>query len=134
MLGIDARGAGSAAPVRDVLDAAGLAVTIGLAGLIVEGTAGPARVMLAIAFAFFAPGRAIVANWPRFAYWSEFGMSVVLSLAALTLLAMVMLWTGRWHPVGLFEAEAAVTAVALVTGMIRRHRARPGPAGPQDDG
>lgn len=130
VLGIDSRSVAPAAPVRDLLDTAGLAVSVGLAGLVAEGTAGPVRLLLTVAFAFFAPGRAIVTNWPRFAFWSEFGMSVVLSLAALTLLSMVTLWARWWHPVGLFEAEAAVTAVALAAGLIRRHRAAPAPPPP----
>jgi uncharacterized membrane protein HdeD (DUF308 family) len=99
-----------------------VAVAVGLLGLVLEGATGPARILLALAFAFFAPGRAVVTNWPRFAYWSEFGMSIVLSLAVLTLLATVTLWAHEWHPVGLFEVEAPATAVALVLGMIRRHQ------------
>jgi len=122
VLGIDGRRVGPTAPVRDLLDAAGVAVSVGLVGLVLEGATGPARILLVLAFAFFAPGRAIVTNWPRFAYWSEFGMSVVLSLAVLTLLATVTLWAGYWHPVALFKIEAPLTTVALVAGMIRRHR------------
>jgi len=114
--------------VRDLLDAVGMALSVGLLGLVVEGATGPARILLALAFAFFAPGRAIVSNWPRFAYWSEYGMSVVLSLAVLTLLATSTLWAHQWHPVGLFEIEAPMTAAALVAGMVRRHRGEPEPA------
>jgi hypothetical protein len=126
VLGIDGRSVRPTAPVRDLLDAAGVAVSVGLLGLVLEGATGPTRILLTLAFAFFAPGRAIVTNWPRFAYWSEFGMSVVLSLATLTLLATVTLWAHEWHPVGLFQVEAAVAAVALFIGVIRRHRGDPG--------
>lgn len=132
VLGIDVRSAAPTAPVRDALDAAGVAVSIGLLGLVLEGATGPARILLALAFAFFAPGRAIVTNWPRFAYWSEFGMSIVLSLAVLTLLATGTLWAHDWHPVGLFEIEAAPTILALVTGMVRRHRGEPATVADQD--
>jgi uncharacterized membrane protein YoaK (UPF0700 family) len=111
--------------VRDLLDAAGVAVSIGLLGLVLEGATGPARIFLALGFAFFAPGRAIVTNWSRFAYWSEFGMSIVLSLAVLTLLAAAALWAHEWRPIGLFEIEAPLTTVALVAGMIRRHWGEP---------
>jgi uncharacterized membrane protein HdeD (DUF308 family) len=107
-------------------------MSVGLLGLVVEGATGPARVLLALAFAFFAPGRAIVSNWPRFAYWSEYGMSIVLSLAVLTLLATATLWAHQWHPVGLFEIEAPVTAAALVAGVIRRHRGEPDAAPDQE--
>jgi uncharacterized membrane protein len=111
-------------PLRDLLDAAGVGVSVGLIGLVIEGGTGLARILLALAFAFFVPGRAIVANWPRFAYWSEFGMSIVLSLAVLTLLATVTLWAHMWHPIGTFEIEALLSVVALVASTIRRHRGR----------
>jgi uncharacterized membrane protein len=111
-------------PLRDLLDAAGVGVSVGLIGLVIEGGTGLARILLALAFAFFVPGRAIVANWPRFAYWSEFGMSIVLSLAVLTLLATVTLWAHMWHPIGTFEIEALLSMVALVASTIRRHRGR----------
>jgi hypothetical protein len=124
VLGIDWRGAGPVSPLRDLLDASGVTISVGLLGLILDGAAGPARILLAVAFTFFVPGRAIVTNWPRFAYWSEFGMSMVLSLALLALLATVALWAHEWHPVGLFQIEAPLSAVALVVGMIRRHRGR----------
>lgn len=130
VLGIDWRGAAPVSPLRDLLDAAGVTVSVGLLGLVVDGAAGPARILLAVAFAFFVPGRAIVTNWPRFAYWSEFGMSMVLSLALLALLATVTLWAHDWHPVGLFEIEAPLSAAALVVGMIRRHRGRDAEPGP----
>jgi hypothetical protein len=132
VLGIDGRSVGPTAPVRDLLDAAGVAVSIGLLGLVLEGATGPARILLVLAFAFFAPGRAMVTNWPRFAYWSEFGMSIVLSVAVLALLATVALWAHMWHPVALFEIEAPLTTTALVIGMVMRHLRQPGT--PAEDG
>jgi peptidoglycan/LPS O-acetylase OafA/YrhL len=122
VLGIDRRSAGPVSQLRDLLDAAGVAVCVGLIGLVIEGAVGPVRILLTLAFAFFVPGRAIVTNWPRFAYWSEFGMSIVLSLALLALVATVALWAHEWHPVGLFEIEAPLSVAALAVGMIRRHR------------
>ncbi|MGB6454236.1 MAG: hypothetical protein WBH47_07060 [Streptosporangiaceae bacterium] len=124
MLGIDRRSAAPVSPLRDLLDAAGVTLSVGLIGLVIEGAVGLPRILLALAFAFFVPGRAIMANWPRFAYWSEFGMSIVLSLAVLTLLATLALWAHRWHPVGMFEIEALLSVVALVVSMIRRHQGR----------
>jgi hypothetical protein len=133
VLGIDWRGAGPVSPLRDLLDAVAVTVSVGLLGLVIDGAAGPARILLAVAFAFFVPGRAIVTNWQRFAYWSEFGMSMVLSLALLALLATVTLWAHEWHPVTLFEIEAPLSAAALVVGMIRRHRGRDSEPGPEAD-
>ncbi len=58
---------------------------------------GPPRVLLALAFAFFVSGRAIVSNWSRMGRWSEPAMSLVLSLAVLVLLTTVMLWIHAWY-------------------------------------
>lgn len=132
VLGIDWRSAGPVSQLRDLLDAAGVAVSVGLIGLVIEGAVGPVRILLALVFAFFVPGRAMVSNWPRFAYWSEFGMSIVLSLAVLTLVATVTLWAHAWHPVGMFEIEAALSVIALVASVIRRHRGRAAGQDPQD--
>jgi uncharacterized membrane protein len=109
------------AQLRDLFDMAGIVIAVGLIGLVAEGTAGPLRIVLALAFAAFVPGRAVVTNWPRLAYWSEFGMSMVLSLAILTLTATVALWAHAWHPLGLFMIEAGLSVVALVAGILRRH-------------
>ncbi len=124
VLGIDRRNARPVDPLRDLYDAAGVAVSLGLIGLVLDGAAGPERILLTVGFAFFVPGRAVVTNWPRVAYWSEFGMSIVLSLALLALVATVALWAHEWHPVGLFEIEASLSVAALVVGVIRRHRGR----------
>jgi hypothetical protein len=48
-------------------------------------------------------------------------MPVVFSLAALTLLAAVALWAHYWHPLGLFQAEAAASLAGLAVGLLRRH-------------
>jgi uncharacterized membrane protein len=109
--------------LRDLSDMAAIVVAIGLIGLVAEGAAGLPRVVLALAFAAFVPGRAVVANWPRIAYWSELGMSMVLSLAILTLVATLALWAHAWHPVGIFGVEACLSIAALVVGIIRRHQA-----------
>jgi uncharacterized membrane protein len=110
------------ARLRDLLDLAGIVIAVGLIGVVAEGHAGIARVALALAFMFFVPGRAVVSNWPRLAYWSQFGMSMVLSLAILTLLATTFLWVHAWQPVTLFFFEAGLSAAALIAGMLRRHR------------
>ena len=80
------------------------------------------RLLLALLFTFFVPGRAIVSNWPRVARWSAVGMSIVFSLAALGLLATVTLWLGLWHPLALFIVEAVASLAGLIVGIIRRRR------------
>lgn len=82
------------------------------------------RILLTLAFTFYVPGRAMVANWPWLARWSEAGMAVVLSVAMLSLVAAIALWAHAWHPVGLVQIEAAVCIAALVAAVVRR-RARP---------
>jgi peptidoglycan/LPS O-acetylase OafA/YrhL len=99
-----------------------LAVLIGGGLLVLVAVAGPTlpRILLTLGFTFFVPGRAIVSHWPRLARWSQVGMSIVFSLSALTLVAMTALWAHYWHPVGIFEVEAALSLVALIAALARR--------------
>lgn len=114
----------------DLLDLLAVLVAGGLVALTEAGRPSLARVMLSLAFVFYVPGRAIVSNWPQLARWSEAAMPIVLSLAVLSLLPAVSLWAHQWHPLRLFEAEAAASIVGLVAGAIRRHtRGLQGPVG-----
>lgn len=107
--------------LADVLDALGAVIAVGLLTLTLTGHSGAPRVFLALAFASFVPGRAIVSNWPLFARWAEAGMSMVCSLAILGLLATTALWAHFWHPLALFQAEAVVSLAGLMLGTARRH-------------
>ena len=89
--------------------------------LAVTDRPGMPRILLSLAFLFFVPGRAIVSNWPQLAQWSQAGMSMVISLTVLALLAVVTLWAHEWHPLGLLEAEAFASIGGLVLGTLRRH-------------
>ena len=106
----------------DVIDVLAGTATVILISLIYEGRSGLPRVLLALGFALFVPGRAIVANWPRMARWSEVAMPMVLSLAVLTLLATTELWAHFWHPLELFQVEAWLSLVGLAVGAARRRR------------
>lgn len=132
-------------PSGDALDLSAAVITAGLLGLLYAGVSNPPtalvvlRLLLTLAFAFFVPGRAIISNWPRLAGWSEVAMSMVFSLAVLTLLATAMLWAHFWHPLGLFQVEAWLTVAGLCVGMERRRtRVRPDArrprSGPPGDG
>jgi hypothetical protein len=112
--------------VGDALDLLAALIAVALIVLVARGWTGPPRVLLALGFAFFVPGRAIVTNWRQTADWSEVGMPMLFSLALLTLVAMVALWSHFWHPLGLFQVEAWLSLVGLGIGMVRRHRRRPG--------
>ena len=117
---------GRAWKVGDTLDLLAALIAVVLIVLAARGWSGPPRVLLALGFAFFVPGRAIVTNWRQTAGWSEVGMPMVLSLAVLTLVAMVALWAHFWHPLGIFQVEARLSLGALGVGTVRRHRHRSG--------
>jgi hypothetical protein len=99
-------------------------MAVALIVLVARGWTGPPRLLLALGFAFFVPGRAIVTNWRQTADWSEVAMPMLFSVALLTLVAMVALWAHYWHPLGLFQVEAGLSLAALGIGMVRRHRRR----------
>jgi hypothetical protein len=105
----------------EVLDLSAALITIGLLALTYTGESGLPRILLALGFAFFVPGRAIVTNWPRMASWSEVAVPMVLSLALLTLLATLTLWGHVWKPIDLFQAEAWVSLAGLGFGVARRN-------------
>jgi hypothetical protein len=107
----------------ELLDLAGALVAVVLLVLVLRDQPGPLRVLLTLGFTFFVPGRAIVTNWPRMARWSAAGMSMVLSLAVLTLLATTFLWAHLWQPVVLFQAEAVLSLAGLTVGVVRRRKA-----------
>ncbi|MGP7997929.1 MAG: hypothetical protein ACLPKI_11480 [Streptosporangiaceae bacterium] len=107
----------------ELLDLTGALVAVILFVLVLTGQPGPLRLLLTLAFTFFVPGRAIVTNWPRMARWSAVGMSMVLSLAVLTLLATTFLWAHLWRPVLLFQAEAVLSLAGLAVGVARRRKA-----------
>lgn len=111
--------------VGDLLDLLAGLIALGLIALAYEGWSGPPRILLALAFTFFVPGRAIVSNWHQTARWSEVAISMVFSLALLALVATITLWTHSWHPLGLFQIEAWLSLAALSIGIVRRARRRP---------
>ena len=115
---------GRAWQVGDALDLLAALMAVALIVLVARGWTGPPRVLLALGFAFFVPGRAIVTNWRQTADWSEVGMPMLFSLALLALVAMVALWAHYWHPLGLFQVEAGLSLAGLGIGMVRRHRRR----------
>jgi uncharacterized membrane protein len=100
---------------------AGLLAVVLLA-LVDSGQSSVFRTVAALGFVCFVPGRAIVTNWPQIAQWSEAAVSMVLSLAVLTLLATVTLWVHVWQPLDVFQIEAWLSLVGLTIGFARRHR------------
>jgi hypothetical protein len=115
----------SAWQLGNVLDLSAGLIAVGLLALAYLGESGLPRILLALAFTFFVPGRAIVTNWPRMISWSEVAMPMVLSLALLTLLATITLWARVWKPMDLFQAEAWLSLAGLCLGIARRNRRQP---------
>jgi hypothetical protein len=116
--------------LSDMLDLLAVILAGGLLTVIEAGRPGVPRVLLALAFLFFVPGRAIVSNWQRLAQWSEAAMPIVISLTVLALAATVTLWAHVWHPLGLFQVEAAASIVGIAVGAVRRHSRRARRAAP----
>ena len=110
---------GRAWQVGDALDLLAALIAVALIILAFRGWTGPPRALLALGFAFFVPGRAIVTNWRQTAGWSEVAMPMLFSLAVLTLAAMVTLWAHFRHPLGFFQVEAWLS----LAGAWHRHGA-----------
>lgn len=104
------------------LDLAACAIAVALILVVSANIVSPLRVLLALLFTFFVPGRAIITNWPRMARWSGFGMSLVFSLGSLTLISTIALWAGFWHPMAVFVIAALASLAGLITGIVRRQR------------
>jgi hypothetical protein len=106
------------------LDAACLVVAAVAAVAVAVNERNPVRAFAAVCFTVFVPGRAIVSNWQYVRDHPTTALSVLLSLAVLTLAATVTLWIKFWHPLGLLEVECAVSAAALIAAILRRRRIR----------
>ena len=106
----------------EVLDLLAAVIAVLLIVVIYADRVGLGRIVLALGFVFFVPGRAIVANWPRMARWSEVAIPMVLSLAVTALFAMVALWAHLWRPLQIFEIEAWLSLAALTVSTVRRRR------------
>ncbi len=111
-----------AARRAEALDVLAAVVAVALLALVAADASGPLRILLVLVFTFFVPGRAIITNYPRMARWSDLGTSVVVSIGVLAFLATVTLWARFWHPLGLFQIEAAASLAGLAIGIVRRRR------------
>ena len=108
----------------DVLDLLAALLAASMIAFVRLGAPGIPRALLALGFAIFVPGRAIITNWPRLGRWSEAAMSVVFSLALLILVTTVALWVRYWHPLGLTQVLAVLSLGGLAAGVRRRRRDR----------
>ncbi len=101
-------------------DVVSLIVIGALGALVALGVKGPARIVLALLFVTYVPGRAVVANWPSARARSAFALPMVLSLAIVALVSTVGLWLDGWYPTYQFIGEAALSAAAIATAFLRR--------------
>jgi len=106
----------------EVLDLLAVVIAVLLIVVTCLNRVGAGRMVLAVGFMFFVPGRAIVANWPRMARWSEAAIPMVISLAVTGLTATVALWIHRWSPLQIFGIEACLSLIALAFSIWRRRR------------
>lgn len=118
----------SAAPVAPAarraerLDQLACGIALALILLVAVDFLPPARLVLALLFTCFVPGRAVVTNWPRVDRWAGVGMSVAFSLGLLTLLATISLWLHFWNPLVLFVVEAVISLAGLANGIVSRRQ------------
>lgn len=107
----------------ELLDLAAAMITVVLVFLVLTGWTGAPRLLCTVLFTFFAPGRAVVSNWPRIALWADLAMSIAFSLGSLALLALITLWLRAWRPESLFLSEALLSLAGLGSGIVRRRKA-----------
>ena len=114
----------SLAGARDswIADGAALTITFALVVMIVVGASGVVRVVFALAFVCYVPGRALVANWSSAEARSQLALPVVLSVSIVTLVSVIGLWVHAWSPLAQFGVEAAASVVVLAVAMLRRAR------------
>lgn len=97
-----------------VLDAASAGVTAALLILAAAGVAGPARLLLALAFVTFVPGWALLGHLPLAHGVALLALVVALSLTICTTLAQSLLWLRWWNPGAMLAVLAAVSLAVLM--------------------
>ena len=116
-----------------LLDAGSIVVTVALLVLVTFGVNGLGRILLALAFISYVPGRAVVTNWPDARERSAVALPIALSFALWTVPAVLILWVHVWEPTLLFYLIAVASIGALVVARRRRAAAAaPPPRHPPD--
>lgn len=107
-----------------VLDAAGAGLTAALLILAAAGVAGPARLLLALAFVTFVPGWALLGHLPLAHGVARLALVVALSLTICTALAQALLWLRWWNPGAMLAVLAAATLTVLMVRLAAAPLAR----------
>jgi uncharacterized membrane protein len=103
-----------------IADGVALGITFLLVVLILAGSTGVVRQLLALAFVCYVPGRAVVANWPPADLRAQVALAVVLSISIVSLVSVAGLWLHAWRPMEQFAAEASGSILAIAIAMVRR--------------
>jgi uncharacterized membrane protein len=114
-------------PVTTVDDLVDLFCLMVVAALVITAALDEASTVRAIAagiFVLFVPGRALTTNLSGPAARSIVASSVLLSLTTLIFVATIALWVHAWHPLDIFYFESGLVVIALIVGLVRRHRVR----------
>ncbi|MGH9263982.1 MAG: glycosyltransferase family 2 protein, partial [Acidimicrobiales bacterium] len=88
--------------------------------LAAAGVAGPARLLLALAFITFVPGWALLGHLPLAHGVARLALVVALSLTICTALAQALLWLRWWNPGAMLAVLAAASVTARI--LVRHHR------------
>jgi len=95
-----------------------LVVTAALAVVVLLGAAGPARLLLALAFTSVVPGWALVRRLGLAGTATGAAMAVPSSLAIIAAGSVAMVWAHAWQPLILLWVLAAVSA-GVIGWMLR---------------
>lgn len=91
-----------------------LALVLSTVAVSVTGVSGVARLLFVLAAACLVPGGALLTRLSTDDLLSTFGLAVGLSLCIEAVGALVMIWTGWWHPLGFSLALVALACAVLI--------------------
>jgi hypothetical protein len=112
-----------ASPAFDrAVDLATGVVTLTLLVTVSLGVTGLPRILLALAFATFAPGWAVLGQSALVHGTSRYAVAVALSLTICTAGALALAWLRTWDPVTLFDGLGGATLLAVSWRSARHHR------------
>lgn len=101
------------------IDMSALGVIVALSVVMALGVTGLGRVLLALAFSLYVPGRAVLTLLPTMRATPHLGLSVVLSISVLVIVSVVALFVHLWQPDALYGVEAALSFVAISFSLAR---------------
>jgi hypothetical protein len=107
---------------RTAIDCLLLALAATAIAVSVLGAGGTAPLLLVLGATCLVPGGALLTRLPADDLLSAFSLAVGLSFCIEATGALVMIWTGWWHPVGFSFAIVALASAMLVLDLRRSLR------------